>query len=184
MRFSKHGDVLAIALPESLRKKTGIGDQEEFEFVEVEDGILALVRKDKLHRLAAERVQNALKKENTAPPSNQLSSGLPAWHVHGFQVLEDETQAKVFSQQYEKLIKSGQLRGIRGFDKRFYLATSAFYETSASKILSGLKEKPKTAEQLSAESKLPVPACLTVLYLLKEEGEVLEKKRGEFSIVK
>lgn len=183
MRFSKHGEVLAIALPESIRKKLCISDEEEYEFVEVEDGILALVRKDKMARLIVDKVQTVLKKE-PAPTQGASQSGLPAWHVHGFQVLEDEMQAKAFSLQYEKLIKSGQLRGVRGFDKRFYLATSAFYGTASAKILNCLKEKQNTVEQLSAEVKLPLQACLTVLFLLKEEGEVLEKKRGEFSIVK
>lgn len=194
MRFFRHGDVLAIALPESLRKKMGIREEDEYDFFEVEDGLVALVKKEKLPAILKEKTDMALRQvaQKTSEagsvavqqgPNFRSSMAQPAWAASGFTVLEDESSAKALSQQFESLIKSGHIRGVRGFDKKFYLATSAYYETTCAKILAALKEKGKTAETLSADLKVPLSGCLTVLYLLKEEGEVLEKKRGEFSRV-
>ena len=38
MRFFKHGDTLAIVIPDKLRKSSEIKEEDDFEFFEIEKG--------------------------------------------------------------------------------------------------------------------------------------------------
>lgn len=170
MRFFKHGEVLAISLPESLRKKLGISEGEEFEFVEVKDGVLALVKSG----LSVPSLKDAILKK-TGPVTTPSSPLEPS----GFLVLSGEQDAKTFSLRHEAAIKSGDVKGVRGFDKKFYLVSRRFLEKHANKVLSQLSED-QTSLQLAQTLKLPEDGVNALLYVLKEEGEVIEKKRGAF----
>ncbi len=226
MRFFKHGAVLAISLPESLRLKLGISENDEYDFLETQPGVLALVRKGQF--VPADNVKQsptpALSKPSATipaskPPAQKPTSAWPASTAtvsapgpvqktstaspssspqktgagtyaatntlldrQGFLVLSTEDEAKGFSYRFESQIKSGDIKGVRGFDKKFYLAARAYTEAFADKLLVALKE-PKTSADLSTTLKQPVEGVLTLLYLLKEEGEVIEKKRGLFARV-
>lgn len=170
MRFFKHGEVLAISLPESLRKKLGIVEGEDYEFVEVQDGVLALVKSGL--RVADVKASTLKATGPVAAPRSPLE---PA----GFLVLSRELDAKTFSSRHEAAIKSGDVKGVRGFDKKFYLVSRRFMEKNANKVLSLLSED-KTSAQLAQSLKLPEDGVQALLYVLKEEGEVIEKKRGAF----
>jgi len=211
MRFFKHGAVLAISLPESLRQKLGITENDEYDFVEMQPGVLALVKKGQ-NATAIKTASNVLtpgltrpsspptgsKPALTAtPPSSSLTrpsaapgSTKPAgtsiygstgtvMDRQGFLVLSTEEEAKNFSHRFENLIKAGEIKGVRGFDKKFYLAARAYSEAFADNLLVSLKES-HTASELASMVKQPLEGVLTLLYLLKEEGEVIEKKRGLF----
>jgi len=205
MRFFKHGAVLAISLPESLRQKLGVTEDDEYDFVQIQPGVLALVKKgqnpsaDKVRQnvgssafrpaaampsnapAAAPRLAMAANKPTASTPSKpgSLAATQTALDRQGFLVLSTEDEAKDFSHRYESQIKAGDIKGIRGFDKKFYLASRAYSDAYADKLLVALKE-PKTAADLSAAVRQPQEGVLTLLYLLKEEGEVIEKKRGLF----
>ncbi|MBI4361348.1 AbrB/MazE/SpoVT family DNA-binding domain-containing protein [Candidatus Micrarchaeota archaeon] len=170
MRFFRHGEVLAISLPESLRKKLGLAEGQEYDFVEVQDGVLALVKSG----LKLADVKQAVLKK-TGPVSAPFSPLEPS----GFLVLSGELDAKTFSSRHEAAIKSGDVKGVRGFDKKFYLVSRRFFETNARRILSALSEE-KDSLELSQTLKLPEEGIKALLYVLKEEGEVIEKKRGAF----
>lgn len=183
MRFQKHGEVLAIVLPESLRKKLDIKEGDEYEFAEVEDGLLALVKKDKLGSLLSDKVKTSLASnapKNLAPQQLRKTD----WTSTGFLVLEDEEKAKEFSNKHQAQIKSGEIHGVRGFDRKYYLATHDFYQAASDKIIICLKDCSLKADEVAKTTGIPLNGCITALFLLKEEGEVLEKKRGEFSLVK
>ncbi len=244
MRFFKHGEVLAISLPESIRKKLGIAENDEFEFSENPDGTLKLVRKSPFNATGPKIAKSAAASANpaTAPstkmepnprpqpasasPSSMSNATMP-WTQkpgapaktattsiagtpaskpsasatppnkpnlpsanlfastgteldrYGYLVLENEMDAKNFSHRFESQIKGGDIKGVRGFDKKFYLAARAYIETFADKLLVTLKE-PKTVAALAALTKQSQEGVLCILYLLKEEGEIIEKKKGLF----
>ncbi len=199
MRFFKHGAVLAISLPESLRLKLGIQENDEYEFLE-SDGSLVLTKKtaamttrpprpsDPIHPPAANVTPTPATPPTIHPPKPPAAKSAPfvstntALDRQGFLVLSTEDEAKAFSYRFESQIKTGDIKGVRGFDKKFYLASRAYTEAFADKLLIALKE-PKTSADLSAVIKQPLEGVLTLLYLLKEEGEVIEKKRGLFARV-
>lgn len=216
MRFFKHGEVLAISLPESLRQKLGVSENDEYDFLEIRDGGLALVKKGA--KTSLEKIRQTLpllqttnasakpaatypKPENSKPalsttakpaslPSPEALQNKPASFSstgaaldrQGFLVLSTEDEAKAFSQRFENQIKAGEIKGVRGFDKKFYLASRAFSEAYADRLLVALKE-PKTAPELATTLRQPLDGVTALLYLLKEEGEIIEKKRGLFARV-
>ena len=48
MRFYKHGDALGIVLPDKLRKGSSVRENDEYEFVQLEDKVFVLISKEKL----------------------------------------------------------------------------------------------------------------------------------------
>ena len=199
MRFFKHGDVLAITIPESVRKKFDVKDGDDYDFVEIERGLFALITKEKGIDVIKQKIMEKTKGTPLAiqPPklAQVTKSFIPASQLpktnyrqallaKGFLVLENEDQAKGASIEMEKDIKTGEVRGVRSFDKKFYLSTKQFLETNGPNLEKILAKQDANASDVAKEAKLTTEATLTVLYLLKEEGELIEKKRGFFSLVK
>jgi len=60
MRFFKHGDSLAIVVPEPLRKSSRISENEDYEFFEVEPGVFILLSKARLAEKAKQDVFSQL----------------------------------------------------------------------------------------------------------------------------
>jgi len=58
-----------------------------------------------------------------------------------------------------------------------------FYNKTAAKI-APLLASEKTFTQLGSESALPLRDLSAVLQAMKEKGEVIEKKKGSFLLVK
>ncbi len=215
MRFFRHGDVLAITLPESLRKKLGIAENDEYDFAESEEGVLKLVRKSAFGPAAqkeentpnqmgkTEQPRQASAKEAgfqsaalqtnaaTQKPANAAGMQKPGSAQAdtqkqrfnplplGFMVIELEDEAKAFSRRFERDIKSGEIMGVRGFDKKFYLASRGFFEHYADRLFLLLATE-KTPAELATATKLPPNAVQTLLFLLQEAGEVIEKRKGRF----
>ncbi len=103
---------------------------------------------------------------------------------NGFLVISSEVDAKEASTRLEGEVKAGRVLGVRGFDKKYYVVTREFYDALSmklSKALSGKREA--NISELSEFVKAPQEACIGVLYLMKEEGEVIERKRGFFTLV-
>ncbi|MGC8850698.1 MAG: AbrB/MazE/SpoVT family DNA-binding domain-containing protein [Candidatus Micrarchaeia archaeon] len=202
MRFFKHGDSLAIVLPEPLRKSSSVHENDEYEFFEVEPGVFVLVSRFKLaedskksvfaellSRCVAQETPQARPQQALQTPSTPLraraNSPLNQLDAKGFLVIENEEDAKALSRLLERDIKAGSVRGVRGFDKKFYVVSSSFLEKASSKLLPVLSGKePLTASRISASTGLEEAACIAALQVLKEDGEVLEKKKGFFVAVK
>jgi len=161
MRLFKHGDVLAVAVPDSLSKKLGLKEGDDYAFVELSEGVLGLV-----NRSLAEK----------AGPAKKPKTGAD------YLILNSEDEARQLSKGLAEKIKCGDVVGVRGFDKRFYVVSRDYLEKTAPvvKEAAGGGAELKT---IASRSKLAPDACLAVLTVLQEEGEVIEKKRGFYSVV-
>jgi hypothetical protein len=76
------------------------------------------------------------------------------------------------------------VRGVRGFDKKYYIATQSYLQELSPRIRKILSERPLAVGAIAAAAKADADGVLAALYVLKEEGEVIEKKRGIFALVK
>ncbi len=208
MRFFRHGDSLAIVLPEPLRKSHGVSDGEEYEFFEAERGVFVLVsRKLLAGRAAADAVAklNSLLSQggqanvqaaaqiSIRPNAQQAQSakrefvfGSPEWKIEkeGFAVIENELEAKRVSQLLESEIKAGKVMGVRGFDKKFYVVSSTLHGALSEKISKALSQKNMALPEIISETKANESAATAVLQVMREDGEVIEKKKGMYSLVK
>ncbi len=206
MRFFKHGDSLAIVLPEKARKSSSVTENDEFEFLELEPGVFILVSESKLkEKLKRSALLELLKKTSPAlaPPSSpnapipSHSSPVPApgfggamgaserkaLERDGFLVVDNEAQARVLSQALERDIKSGDVIGVRAFDKKFYIVTSAFHAKLSALLLPLLKQGDASPAELATQLKLPEPAVIAVLQVMKDAGDVIEKRKGLFKLI-
>lgn len=78
---------------------------------------------------------------------------------------------------------ASRVKGIRGFDGRFYVTTTDFLYASHEKVKSALeKKKEMYVQELSHEANIEPDAVLAVMHILAEGGEVIEKKRGLFCL--
>ncbi|MFH0974006.1 MAG: hypothetical protein V1817_04445 [Candidatus Micrarchaeota archaeon] len=211
MRFFKHGDVLAITLPESLRAQSRVKAGDEYEWFEVEPGFFALVEKTRLggevkQSFAITLVRKAfeatsaveertggtvtpIRAEGGQTPRGAISGGSAApakteLQEKGFLIVQNEVEAKALSVALESDIRSGSVRGVRGFDKKYYIVVQPYLQELMPKIRKILAERPLAGGAIASALKTDSDGVLAVLYVLKEEGEVIEKKRGIFALVK
>jgi len=99
----------------------------------------------------------------------------------GWMILESESDARSFSNSFPDKVRSGAVKGIRAFDRKYYFVSQGFVLTWEKKITAALDKKEKTAEEISSELALNADGCRCLLYHMCESGDVLEKHRGKFA---
>lgn len=128
----------------------------------------------------------ALLRRSRAEPEEKLmeKEGI-SWdahlHKYGYVVIADENEAKAVSRQLERQIKGGTILGIRGFDKTFYIAHTNFYNKWVKRIRPLLKEE-RTHQEVARKLGMSEIACRVMLELMREHGEVIEKRRGLYKL--
>ncbi len=179
MRLFKHGDSLAIVIPEAVCKKNSLKDGSELEFFEVEPGLVVLASRENIQNKLKKAVEPAMSKSPlvVAPPAK------PPAPLPSLLVFSTEAEARVASSKLESQLARGEMLAVLGSDKKYYLISADFYNKTAAKI-APLLNVEKTFTQLGAESALPLRDLTAVLQAMKEKGEVIEKKKGNFLLVK
>ena len=183
VRIFKHGDALAIVFPQSVVSSSGLKEDEELDFVEAEKGVFVLLRKEKMAELAKQKIDAAFSAKPFSPSvSTEKSFFKRELEYKGFVVVFAEKGAEQVSREMEKEIKSGSVLGVRGFDKKFYVAKRAFLEETTPKIVKVLKEGPSNTLEIAGKTKLPEDGVKAAICILMDEGEVIEKKKGFFAL--
>lgn len=174
MRLFKHGDSLAVVIPQSLCSKLRLKENSELEFFEVEPGLLILASKEYIEKKLKKTVESLVIATTASKPAAPLPTLLS---------FSTEAEARAASAKFEAQLAKGELLAVLGADKKYYLVSLDFYNKTASK-LAPLLTSEKTFTQLGSESNLPLRELAAVLQAMKEKGEVIEKKKGSFLLVK
>jgi len=100
-------------------------------------------------------------------------------------IIDNKGDAQKLSAQLKEQIKSGEIRGTRGFDEKFYISTGEFYNKHKDAVVKALKESANglKLKEMSTITKLQESACLVVLRLLAEDGEIIEKGKNVFCLI-
>lgn len=119
-------------------------------------------------------------------PSAAQAAPLPISSVahlekFGWMILENDTEARNFANAFPDRVKSGEVRGQRAFDRRYYFVTRQFFESHEKDVQSALGKPGRTAEEISSQIGIGAEGCMAILVHLLESGDVMEKKKGEFS---
>ncbi len=128
----------------------------------------------------------AFSSASARPLAYPSSSGAPpinsAEHLakFGYMVLNTENEAKMAMMQIQPMLKTDDVRGIRGFDKRYYVLRRSFLHQYAGLVLAQLDAGPATAEKISEALGLASEAVGVILMIMADEGEVIEKRRGDW----
>jgi len=112
--------------------------------------------------------------------SSQPARGDPL--AKGYLVLENEGEARYLSNTLADRIKSGEVSGLRAFDRKYYFIKKAFASQWQPKIAASLEKDDKTAEELAKEIGLETDGCRALLLHMGEAGELLEKSKGKFAL--
>ncbi|MBI5224868.1 hypothetical protein HY989_03280 [Candidatus Micrarchaeota archaeon] len=219
MRFFKHGETLAIVIPEKLRKSSEITGEDDFEFFEIEKGTLVLINRKNLEdqtkksviakllnrvpveldglvqaasliqtpsaSYSASSFSSSSSKTSPQPIISQPDEPEPEKLIvsRGFAVISSEDEARRISKLLEKEIKTNEVMGVRGFDKKFYIVSSQYYSANSTKILKAIGSKEMSLSDIAVACKLDERGCNACLVLLKEQGDLIEKRKGVFKLI-
>lgn len=100
---------------------------------------------------------------------------------NGWMVLDGENEARAFGNSYPEKVKSGDVLGQRGFDRKYYFVKKGYVEAWEKKIQASLAKSEKTAEELASEIGIAPEGCSAILIHLAENGEVMEKRKGKYA---
>jgi len=155
---------------------------EFFKSAKYKEGVYSIPRD--IYKIArGEKPEEAAAKPAAASAKASFSNPEEALERAGYVIVEREGEAKALSERLGQQIKKGEIMGVRGFDKRFYLARKGFYVSASERIEKAMKGgKDRRVEDIAKDAKLKNDECEAVLNIMREEGEVVEKKRGTYAL--
>lgn len=120
-------------------------------------------------------------------PEQVSEKGSLPWDAHlgkyGYVIIERQDEAKLVSEKLEPEIKSGEVLGTRGFDMKYYIAQKKFYDVWEGKIAALLRARKAANEgEVCSALGMSEVACRVALELMREQGEVIEKKKGNYAL--
>ncbi|MDD4984031.1 MAG: hypothetical protein PHH82_04325 [Candidatus ainarchaeum sp.] len=101
-------------------------------------------------------------------------------HTKGFFIFEDSNSATKFAYSIREDIEQEKVKGIKGFNNRFYFFSTTYYTKMKDKIIPLLTVSPQTLTQLAEGLEVNEDIVKGILELLKEDGLVFEKKKDVF----
>ncbi|RLG19941.1 hypothetical protein DRN67_01320 [Candidatus Micrarchaeota archaeon] len=123
------------------------------------------------------------KKQERKPAAVDSDDPEQILEQRGYLIVERERDVKAISDRLYRKVKNGEIMGVRGFDKRFYLARKGFYSALSERIERAMKgKKAQSVREIAEQAKVKEDECAVVLNLMREEGEVLEKKKGVYQL--
>ncbi|MDE1833445.1 MAG: AbrB/MazE/SpoVT family DNA-binding domain-containing protein [Candidatus Micrarchaeota archaeon] len=111
---------------------------------------------------------------------NKENSYVDLLESQGYIVLANEAEAASVSAALETSIRQGLVLGTRAFNKRFYIALRDFVRGNTPKLLKALGSKPKSVDDLSAETQIEPDGIRAIFYILAESGEISEVRKDTF----
>ena len=114
-----------------------------------------------------------------SPTEVELDAFVDAIDQHGFTIAKGEYLARQLSELLSDSIRAGEVVGIRSFDGNFYISTTEFLEIGSHKFSKFFsRQKTATLQELSEKTAIPLDGCRVLCELLKEDGDLIEKRKG------
>lgn len=114
-------------------------------------------------------------------PANAAPGAAGVLERNGFLVLESEGEAKLLGNALAEKVKSGEVQGLRAFDRKYYFVTKDYLERNSAKISSCLGRAGRGEQEVAKEAMLPLEGCRAILLHMCESGDALEKAPGKFA---
>lgn len=121
-----------------------------------------------------------------AKPGQAVTAPVPTTAINsvdhlkrlGYMILDNENEAKSVMPALHDQITTEDVKGVRGFDKKYYVLLRPFFMQHEGKLRALLGKGGMTCEQIAPELHLTSEAVRTLLLVLADSGEVIEKKKG------
>ncbi len=133
--------------------------------------------------------KNASSAAQTPPPyppgeNGQDRTGILTLGNEGYMVIQNELAAKKFCLDNAEKIKQKEIMGTRSFDGSFYIISSETYGQNMPAILQKIKkERVSNFGELAKTLKIEPVLAKIVCEFLREEGELIERKKGFYEYV-
>ena len=168
-----------LELPEDLNKK-------KLMIIRLEDGLYLVGTDEKVRDTVKRQVVYLLsrkKKDVREDSERRRKKIIKAPEVverGGYWVFDTEQEAAAFSRRHAEEFQAGYILGIRGFDGKYYAVRRSLYDSLLPRILSLVRESPRTVEEISTILKKDKNLVKAILELAREEGIVVERSGGVY----
>jgi len=140
-----------------------------------------------VYRIKEEIIEEAQREKKESEDFNAIEKPLGEYNLvcDGFMVIIGKDGASRASYTYEKQIKECILRGIRSFDGNYYLIQNDLLTSYINKSIIALTQKElQTIDELASNLKISKLLTRIICEFLKDEGELMEKKKGYYQYIK
>ncbi|MFH1306894.1 MAG: hypothetical protein ABIH83_04550 [Candidatus Micrarchaeota archaeon] len=96
----------------------------------------------------------------------------------GYMVLSNEYEAREMMPKIKEKLKGDDVKGVRGFDKNFYILRKSFLREYEKPVFALLDANICTASQMSKNLNLNPEAVTVLLMIMADEGLAIEKRKG------
>ncbi|MCD6415048.1 MAG: AbrB/MazE/SpoVT family DNA-binding domain-containing protein [Candidatus Diapherotrites archaeon] len=100
----------------------------------------------------------------------------------GYIITEDPEEARNIIRDLQGQIKSGEVASLRSFDKKYYFVSSSLINSAGSEIVANLEQGSMTLDELAESCGLEKDLVKAVIEVLRESGDILEKKKGVYAL--
>ncbi len=148
--------------------------------VRLDNGLYVVGTEDKVRELIKRQVsylvgRKSSRKAKERPKEEGKRTGEP-----GFWIFDSEAEASRFSYTHASEFQSGRIKGIRGFDGRFYAIRSWLYSKYLPEVLNVVRNNPSTPGEIAKALKIDEKMVKVILELAREEGLVIERSGGVY----
>ncbi len=102
---------------------------------------------------------------------------------NGYLVIPGVSEAESASLRLEGEIRSGLVIGTRAFNKKYYIVYRSFMNKHSPAIISALRKKDTSTDELAKMTGLDLDGVRSIMFILSERGEVMEKRHDFFSLI-
>lgn len=96
----------------------------------------------------------------------------------GYMVLSNEGEARMQMEKIKSEIKDDDVKGVRGFDKQYYVLKKSFLREFENPVLALLGEGIHTSAGMSQKIGITSEAITVILMVMADEGMVIERRKG------
>jgi antitoxin component of MazEF toxin-antitoxin module len=100
----------------------------------------------------------------------------------GFRVVGSQAEAEALLSEMGAAIKGGDVIAVRGFDKKFYFVSSDVMNKEGGKITSALAGGEMSLKEIVGKCSLGEGLAKAVIEVLRESGDIIEKRREVYAI--
>ncbi|MBU2477400.1 hypothetical protein KKG83_08085 [Candidatus Micrarchaeota archaeon] len=171
---------LSMKVEGEFEKQLNTKEKQRFEEL-LKQGLIEKFKLNESYKKAIYRIAQSKKEKKKDFDFNSADKSIEA---RGFEVMVNDNQARDFCEQFNPEIKEGLIKGIKGFDGYFYVIHSDVLEKTKPAILAKLKEnKTLSLNELKEKTLLPPELIRGTMEFLKEDGEVIEKRKGIYRLI-
>ena len=157
----------------------------------IKEGEVFIFKLNESYKRGVYRLKEIEENENRSKKDsedfNAAEKNLEEYNIDadGFLAIKNTDKARSISYEYEGQIKEGILKGIRTFDGTYYLLQTDLLKNGITRIANAFNGvKSLTIEELAQKINYSKLLTKIVCEFLKEEGEVLEKRKGQYAYIK